>query len=113
MVKPNPVPPYSRVVELSACVNALNTFSCRSLGIPIPSSSILIFKLWLLYEISRIIFLFSFVNLIALSNKFEITCLIRKESLWRYWGTFSSIFKAKSIFLSESFVSNKYEIVLT
>ena len=38
MVNPRPVPPYLRVVNDSACVNAANTAACRSLGIPMPVS---------------------------------------------------------------------------
>ena len=38
MAKPNPVPPYLRVVEESTCVNEVNNFDCLSFSIPIPVS---------------------------------------------------------------------------
>ncbi len=38
MVSPSPVPPYSRVVELSACEKASNTRWCFSRGMPMPVS---------------------------------------------------------------------------
>ena len=38
IASPRPVPPYWRVVELSACENALNIRSSLSCGMPIPVS---------------------------------------------------------------------------
>ena len=38
MASPSPVPPYRRVVEVSACSNASKTSTCLSGGIPIPVS---------------------------------------------------------------------------
>ncbi len=38
MVRPKPVPPYLRVVEVSSCSNARKIFSCLSGGMPMPVS---------------------------------------------------------------------------
>lgn len=38
IAKPQPVPPYLRVVELSACVKDLNSNEMRSSGMPMPVS---------------------------------------------------------------------------
>ena len=38
MVRPNPVPPYLRVVELSSCSKARKIVSCFSGGMPMPVS---------------------------------------------------------------------------
>mmetsp|Transcript_10396 Transcript_10396/g.32893 ORF Transcript_10396/g.32893 Transcript_10396/m.32893 type:complete len:449 (-) Transcript_10396:1563-2909(-) len=38
MYRPRPVPPNSRVVDSSTCVNSLNSFACPSLLIPMPVS---------------------------------------------------------------------------
>src|SRR6202167_4977807 len=38
IAKPRPVPPYFRVVELSACVNASKIMACLSSAMPIPLS---------------------------------------------------------------------------
>ena len=38
MERPRPVPPYSRVVEVSTCVNFSKMVSILSAGIPIPVS---------------------------------------------------------------------------
>ena len=38
MARPSPVPPYRRVVELSACVKAWKMCCCFSGGMPIPVS---------------------------------------------------------------------------
>ena len=39
MVRPSPVPPYRRVIELSACSNAWKIFRCTSGAMPMPVSS--------------------------------------------------------------------------
>ena len=38
MARPRPVPPYLRVVDASACVNASNTFATCSGVMPMPES---------------------------------------------------------------------------
>ena len=38
MARPSPVPPYLRVVEPSACVNASKISCCFSRGMPMPVS---------------------------------------------------------------------------
>ena len=38
MVRPSPVPPYLRVVEVSSCSNARKIFACLSSGMPMPVS---------------------------------------------------------------------------
>ena len=38
MVKPSPVPPYLRVVEVSSCSKALKIVSCLSRAMPMPVS---------------------------------------------------------------------------
>ena len=77
IVRPNPVPPYFLVVELSAWTNELNSLAICSSDIPMPVSltSIAIRSppSWVILLTPTVIFPFS-VNLQALEIKFNTTC---------------------------------------
>ena len=94
---PSPVPPYSLVVEDSACVNFWKIASCLSRGIPIPVSATEKCRIpGLSPGTTRIATTPVSVNLMAFDTRFTSTRCNRLESPFTYRGTPAVYFDNRS-----------------
>ena len=95
MVRPRPVPPYFRVVELSACVKLSNIFSCFSFGIPTPVSETEKYKTILPSFFS---FKFTLITISPCSVNF-MALPTRLTSIWRSLTGSPEIYTGTSWFI--------------
>ena len=110
IVKPRPVPPNFREVELSAWVNALNKVLCWFFSIPMPVSDTEMLSFTLLADTNSVsissVTLPSLVNLIALLHKLSSICSMRIASPKNQVSTGKLHLRIHSMFLFFALCSN-------